>query len=133
MSEQIKAQEFLDAIPGSGGMITTIAKRVRCSRPTVYKAMERYPTVKQAIEDERDKNIDLAETKLLEQINEGNTTAIIFFLKTVGKRRGYVEKRIVSVEGWSEFEQMAKEMNLEPSELLRQMTEVLRQSASDSD
>ena len=33
-----------------------------------------------------------AEGKLLQAINQGNMTAIIFYLKTKGKHRGYVQK-----------------------------------------
>ena len=37
-------------------------------------------------------SVDLAESKLIEAIKDGNLTAIIFFLKTQGKSRGYSER-----------------------------------------
>ena len=36
--------------------------------------------------------LDFGETQLHAQIREGNTSATIFFLKTKGKRRGYIER-----------------------------------------
>ncbi len=38
----------------------------------------------------------MAETALLASIGEKNMTAIIFYLKTKGKHRGYSEKYVVS-------------------------------------
>lgn len=37
--------------------------------------------------------LDIVEESLLNQIKEGNTTATIFYLKTKGISRGYIEKR----------------------------------------
>jgi len=88
-----KADDFLKAIPKSGGLITTIADRVGCSRPTVYTAISKYATVKQAIEDERESMKDFTENQLFKQIKDGNMTAIIFYLKTQAKDRGYVERQ----------------------------------------
>ena len=42
--------------------------------------------------DQKEAILDFAESKLKQEINDGNITAIIFFLKTKGKIRGYVEK-----------------------------------------
>lgn len=91
-----KAEDFLKAIDGSGGFITTIAKRVGCARNTVYNAIDRYSTVAQAIADEKDGLKDMAENELLRQIKDGNTTATIFFLKTQAKDRGYVERQEIT-------------------------------------
>ncbi len=40
--------------------------------------------------------LDIAESILMKQIKKGNTTALIFFLKTKGRQRGYVEKQELS-------------------------------------
>ncbi len=43
--------------------------------------------------------IDLAEGKLYSKINEGNMTAIIFYLKCKAKDRGYIERGQIEVTG----------------------------------
>ena len=46
-----------------------------------------------ACDDLKDVTLDFAESQLHKQIKEGNTTATIFLLKTLGKKRGYVERQ----------------------------------------
>ena len=36
--------------------------------------------------------LDFAESKLIEHINNNDITSLIFFLKTKGKKRGYIER-----------------------------------------
>ena len=44
-----------------------------------------------------EQQLDFAESTLFQQMKAGNTTATIFFLKTKGRKRGYVEKHDVEV------------------------------------
>jgi hypothetical protein len=48
---------------------------------------------------------DLAEMKLLSAIREGKTAELLFYLKTKGKKRGYVERQeITGIDGQQLFE-----------------------------
>ena len=65
--------------------------------------VERYPDLKDVLVEAREGALDLAESKLIKLIKEGNLTAIIFFLKTQGKHRGYVERQELEVATDFEF------------------------------
>ena len=87
------AEQCIEAARGSRGFITTIAKRLGCDRTYVYRLRDKYSTFAQAIIDERESLKDFAEGKLFKQIDDENITAIIFYLKTQAKDRGYVERQ----------------------------------------
>ena len=95
-SNQYKAQQFIDKIPGTGGIITTIAARVGCSWHTAKKYIEKFPTIKRAYNDEVEAMLDMAEGALLAAIKEGDWWAVKYFLSTRGKDRGYTERREVT-------------------------------------
>lgn len=44
------------------------------------------------MEEKEESIIDYAESKLVEHIQNDDIQALIFFLRTKGKKRGYVEK-----------------------------------------
>jgi hypothetical protein len=91
---------FLEAIPGTGGIISAIAHRVGCTWHTAQRYINTMPTVKQAYDDECEKLLDRAEAKLIEHINEGDMTAITWYLARKGKHRGYTERQeITGAEG----------------------------------
>lgn len=87
------AEEAVKAIRGSGGFVSVIAERLGCTRQTVYNLCERFATVAEALKDERESTKDEAESQLLNNIRKGDNTAIIFFLKTQAKDRGYIERQ----------------------------------------
>ena len=95
-TEQHK-KAMLDALEKSLGVVTSACKTVGVGRTTHYLWMQEDKEYKAAVDELSDVAIDFAESQLHKQIKEGNSTATIFFLKTKGKKRGYVERQEVDV------------------------------------
>ena len=91
-TEQHK-KAMLDALEKSLGVVTSACKSVGVGRTTHYLWMDTDPEYKAAVEELSGVAIDFAESQLHKQIKEGNSTATIFFLKTKGKHRGYIERQ----------------------------------------
>lgn len=89
----ILKKKLLDALEKSLGIVTTACKSAGCARSTFYKYMADDQEFKKAVDDISEIALDFAESKLHEQISEGNTTATIFYLKTKGKKRNYIERQ----------------------------------------
>lgn len=82
------------------GNITAVAKALGISRQSIYKRMAKEPLLRDAQADASERMVDVAEAALIGQIKKGNTAAIIFTLKTKGKRRGWVERtEVTGAEG----------------------------------
>lgn len=87
-----KQRLFLDAFATvCASNISATCKKIGISRRTYYKWCENNPEFKNLVNDELESLIDLAETKLQQNIMEGKEQSIFFFLRTKGKNRGYVE------------------------------------------
>ena len=108
--EQV-SDKFLTALKQSKGIIYVACNNVGINRTTYYRWLEDYPDFKAKVEEINEAAIDFVESKLLEKVNgvqvykgvdeetgeeiiynlPPSDTAIIFFLKTRAKKRGYVE------------------------------------------
>ena len=86
------AQKIIDALKESSGLLTQVAKKAGVSYTTVWRYTQEYPSVAEAVREAKEALLDFTEGKLYEQIKSGNLTAIIFYLKTQGKGRGYIER-----------------------------------------
>ena len=86
--EQVK-----DAIKKAGGFISMACKSLGCTRKTIYNYLDKYPELKDVVNDIREHYLDIAEASLIQKVKDGNTTELLFYLKTQGKNRGYVEKQ----------------------------------------
>jgi len=84
--------EMLKALEVNLGNVTDACKYTGISRGTHYNWLNEDENYKAQVEMIDDIILDFAEKQLYTQISENNTTATIFFLKTKGKHRGYVEK-----------------------------------------
>jgi hypothetical protein len=96
----ILKENILIALEKSLGVVTTACKNVECSRETFYKYCKEDALFKEKVDDVSNIALDFAESQLHKQIQGGNTSATIFYLKTKGKNRGYVERQeITGAEG----------------------------------
>jgi hypothetical protein len=83
---------IIEALEKSLGIVTMACKSVGISRSAFYLWLAEDEQFKKDVEDIQDIALDFAESQLHKQIKDSNTTATIFYLKTKGKKRGYVEK-----------------------------------------
>jgi hypothetical protein len=102
-TEQHK-RAMLDALEKSLGVVTAACKAVGIGRTTHYLWLQEDAEYRAAVESLSDVALDFAESQLHKQIKEGNSTATIFFLKTKGKKRGYIERQEVEVASGKMFQ-----------------------------
>jgi len=92
------------AIVKAFGNLSAASKSLGVDRVSLYKWIEQ-DGLEQAVVEGRNSRLDFVEGKLDQKIDGGDTTAIIFFLKTQGKSRGYVERQeITGADGKKFFE-----------------------------
>ena len=95
---------LLEALEASLGVVTTACKKVGVSRGTYYLYYNEDDEFKAAVDDLQNVALDFAESQLHKQISEGSAPATIFFLKTKGKKRGYVERQEVEAVNGKMFQ-----------------------------
>lgn len=96
-TEQHK-KAMLEALEQSLGVVTTACKKVGIGRTTHYMWLKEDEKYKKEVESIEDIALDFAESQLHKQIRDGNTAGTIFYLKTKGKKRGYIERTEVQQE-----------------------------------
>ena len=88
---------MLDALDKTLGVVTPACEMVGISRDTHYRWLKVDESYQEAVNMLENKMLDIAESKLYKQITEKeNLTAMLFYLKTKGKNRGYVERQEVT-------------------------------------
>lgn len=81
MGKQFTQEQFKKAIPGSGGIYATIAKRVGCSWHTAQSHIRDTPALAQMYEDEANTVDDLAESVVIKHIQRGDINAAKWWLE----------------------------------------------------
>lgn len=98
-------KKILEALELHNGIVTSACNSIGLARSTFYKWKEDDKEFADAVNDIEEVAIDFVESKLMEKINgvtvmgqkdiyevPPSDPAIIFYLKTKGKKRGYVER-----------------------------------------
>lgn len=82
----------LEAITGSGGILTDIAAKCGVHRKTVAAWRDADPDIAAALESEREATVDLAESVIQNALRENDVVAAKYVLSTLGKGRGYTTR-----------------------------------------
>jgi len=91
----LKKETFLAALLSSDGNISKACGQTNISRTTIYDWIKKDEGFKDKVSYVSEELLDMAEDQLLKMIRNGNLTATIFYLKTKGQARGYIEKQYV--------------------------------------
>lgn len=92
MKSNITIERIAEVYKKKGCNITAACAALNITRQTFYNRKAKSKKLCEMIEDANESLLDFAESKLVEHINDGDVTSLIFFLKTKGKRRGYIER-----------------------------------------
>jgi hypothetical protein len=84
-----KKKAMLEALEKSLGIVTTACKAVGVARVTHYEWVKLDEEYKAKVDEIMEVQLDFVENKLIDRINKGDTVAIIFYLNSKGKARGY--------------------------------------------
>lgn len=85
-------EEYIEALEKAKGLTTVAGDILGVVPEAVSRMIAKHPEVRAARDRAAERVLDFAENRLYDQIADGNTAATIFFLKTKGRNRGYVEK-----------------------------------------
>lgn len=91
MKTDLKPQ-MLANLEKTHGMVRPAALLTNISHQTHYDWLESDAEYKRAVDALKDLQIDFVEQRLFGRIEKGDTTAIIYYLKTQGKARGWGDR-----------------------------------------
>ena len=89
------AQQYIDAMPGTGGIISAIARKVGCGWSTVARAIKKYPTVARARNAARSEVTDKAQANLVQAISNGDLSISKWWVQVMDPE--FVPKQAVDV------------------------------------
>ena len=100
--------KIIKVINDNDGHVGQSAFDLEISRMTLWRYSKKYPKIREAIQQNTEHCLDRAESILQDKIMAGDVKCLMFYLKTRGKGRGFVERVEQHVdnnanfaEGWS--------------------------------
>ena len=121
MTKKEKQKQFLSHFRDSHGIVSFACQQVGITRSCYYKWRENDPKFREKADEIEEETIDHVESKLYNAIDKGDLTAIIFYLKTKGKKRGSVEKAEQSISVKEVRTEMSREEIIDELERLERL------------
>lgn len=110
------------------GRVYIAAEKLCCCPETIMNRLKANPTLK-AIKDEcKGRIIDLAEDGLLKAVKDGDFRAIKYTLGTLGRHRGYVERKEIRHGGDSSappIQSQSQQLTISPDDLPIEVRKVI--------
>ena len=88
-ARQARKKRVLIALRRSLGIVSEACKMARFSRRTFYNYKANDAEFAEKAEELIEEEVDFVESVLLKRISEGDVRAVIYYLKTKGRSRGY--------------------------------------------
>lgn len=83
-------EKIAEALMACGGRVTDAARKLGLSRTRLHARIAESEELKRVIELAREELVDEAEASLRSLIKMGDPQSVIFALRTLGKKRGYI-------------------------------------------
>jgi len=109
---------MLEALEKSLGIVTTAAKAVGITRKTHYDWLNKDPKYRKAVIELEDLALDYVESKLFKNIEKEKEASVFFYMKTKGKKRGYVERQEIVHQGAMPVSKISEEAMQEIDKIL---------------
>lgn len=95
-----KKEDVLRILEQALGVVTTACRQAQISRDTFYRWKKEDEDFARKVAEIEDVALDFAESQLHMRMKDGSDSAIIFYMKTKGRKRGYAERtEITGVDG----------------------------------
>lgn len=89
--------KFLKNLETAGGIVYVALKSTGVSRSVYDRWRKSDPDFAESVQNVQEDQVDFVESALMKKVREGDTSSIIFYLKTKGKKRGWTEKALPNV------------------------------------
>lgn len=90
-------KRMIESLEKNLGIVSVASQNAGIHRSTHYAWYNEDEEYRKEVDSIHNVCLDFAESKLFENIKENRETSIIFYLKTRGKERGYVERQEVDM------------------------------------
>lgn len=87
--KEVNLDIFKAALIRTGGFIGPAAEILNLSRATLFRRVQESQELQDIVTQERERNLDMAELKLMRNVERGNQKAIEYILDRLGRGRGY--------------------------------------------
>lgn len=92
MPKIIPRKAIVSALRRTKGNIAAAAETIGCSRMTLWRRCQAEPKLQRIVDECRETVLDYVESALDKAAVAGDPWAVMFKMRTIGRKRGYVEK-----------------------------------------